>query len=76
MQRRVTGQLHKMTLQSKLPALIIKLTDVKDSGLATKEILTELTRAKKELKSCKHNQQYLLNDTNLQCKRRMEKKEV
>ena len=44
-------------------AFIIKLIDVKDSGLATKEILAELTAAKKELKSRKQKQQYLINDT-------------
>ena len=43
-------------------ALIIKLTDVKDSCLATREVLAELTAAKKELKSCKQKQQYLIND--------------
>ena len=37
-------------------ALIIILTDVKDSGLATKEIIAELTAAKKEFKSCKQKQ--------------------
>ena len=68
-----------MTLQSKLrrsQPLIIKLTDVKDSGLATKEVLAELTAAKKELKSCKQKQQYLINDTVRQHKQRMEEKEV
>ena len=68
-----------MTLQSKLrrsQSLIIKLTDVKDSGLATKEVLAELTAAKKELKSCKQKQQYLINDTVRQHKQRMEEKEV
>ena len=51
-------------------ALIIKLTDVKDSGLA------ELTAAKKGLKSCKQKQQYLINDVVQQRKWRMEEKEV
>ena len=56
-------------------ALIIKLTDVKGSGLATKEILAESTAAKKELKQCKQKQQYLINDAVRQRKQRMEKKE-
>ena len=49
---------------------------MKDSGLATKEILAELTAAKKGLKSCKQKQQYLINDAVWQRKRRMEEKEV
>ena len=57
-------------------ALIIKLTDVKDLGLATKEILAKLTAAKRELKSSKQKQQYLINDAVRQRKRRMEEKEV
>ena len=57
-------------------ALIIILTDVKDSGLATKEIIAELTAAKKEFKSCKQNQKYLINDAVRQRKRRMEEKVV
>ena len=57
-------------------ALIIKLIDMKDSGLATKEILAELTAAKKELKSCKQKQQYLINDAVRQREQRMEEKEV
>ena len=56
--------------------LIIKLTDVKDSGLAAKEILAELTAVKKEFKSCKQKQQYLINDAVRQRKRRMEEKEA
>ena len=43
-------------------ALIIKLTDVKDSGMATKENPAELTAAKKELRSCKQKQQHLINN--------------
>ena len=49
---------------------------MKDSGLATKEILAESTTAKKQLKSCKQKQQCLINDTVRQRKRTMEEKEV
>ena len=45
-------------------------------GLATKDILAELTAAKKELKSCKQKQQYLINDAVRQRKWSMEEKEV
>ena len=49
---------------------------MKDLGLATKEILAKLTAAKRELKSSKQKQQYLINDAVRQRKRRMEEKEV
>ena len=57
-------------------ALIIKLTDVKDSNLPTKEILAGLTTAKKELKLRKQKHQYLINDAVQHRKRKMKEKEV
>ena len=57
-------------------ALIIKLTDVRDWDLTTKKILAELTAAKKELKSRKQKQQYVINNAVRQRKRKMEEKEI
>lgn len=57
-------------------ALIIKLTDVKDSGLATKELLAELTAAKKDLKLYTQKQKTLISDANRQRKRRLEEKDI
>ena len=52
------------------------MTVVKDSGLATKEILAESIAAKKQLKLSKQKQQHLINDAVRQRKPRMEEKEA
>ena len=57
-------------------ALIIKLVDLKDSGLASKNIVSEIKEAREALKKAKQQKKRLASDAERQRKRRIKEKEI